>query len=925
MTSTGQLDLFTQAEPDKPADEAAGFGSIFKAITGFEPFRWQSRLYGAFAQGDLPSALDLPTGLGKTSVMAIWLLARAANPALPRRLVYVVDRRAVVDQATTEAEKLKKALRKLPSLAAQLHLPNDGLPVSTLRGQFADNRDWLADPTASAIVVGTIDMTGSRLLFEGYGVSRGMRPYHAGLLGADTLFVLDEAHLCPPFQALLETIAQHPGLAPRDPEARALVPGFKVLPLSATGRGVDGQAFRLTDAEKREDEVVAKRLTAGKSLSFKGLDKAKLADCLAELAWEYRTTEDKPNRVLVYCHSREDAKRVAAKLESYGKKGQVKLELLTGARRVLEREKLVNDLRTLGFLAGSEVPRETPAFLIATSAGEVGIDLDADHMVCDLVEFERMAQRLGRVNRRGEGAAQVVVVPAPQGKEKPDETEQRIARLRAPFDALPELAEGPRDASPSALLGLKERAAQDPALAGSIEAATTPAPLRPELNRALVDAWSLTALETHTGRPDIQPWLRGWIDKDQPTATVAWREHLPWRKGDAAVPDEVGAFFEAAPLHLSETLEALVSEVVDTLIKRAAQIVKEAKQPSIGNSAEKPKLQADSTALLLLDRSGQPKPFRYGGKEQYGFTVGELAELAGKDKDALFSALMGSQAVIQRGFGGMNKHGLLDEKAGETTLTLDHGWEDTKLREIVGYRVRLESGANGEKVDDVWRVIHRHAQGSGEEDEADGKPDILVEAYRGKHAPRQGDPAVCRKTQGLAEHLDWTGQETGKLADALGLPENYRRMLVEAAEAHDLGKNRALWQDAMGADPAGRPYAKTTGGGNPRRLCGYRHEFGSLGDAEAAGRFGDLPEELRDLALHLVAAHHGHARPVIPPIDPAAPPSALKARAQEAALRFARLQRRWGPWGLAWWEAVFRAADQRASRRLDQSNEKEQR
>lgn len=56
-------------------------------------------------------------------------------------------------------------------------------------------------------------------------------------------------------------------------------------------------------------------------------------------------------------------------------------------------------------------------FLVATSAGKVGVDLDADHMICDLVEWERMVQRLGRVNRRGDGGAKVVVVvdsePAP--------------------------------------------------------------------------------------------------------------------------------------------------------------------------------------------------------------------------------------------------------------------------------------------------------------------------------------------------------------------------------------------------------------------------------------------------------------------------------------------------------------------------------
>ncbi len=48
-----------------------------------------------------------------------------------------------------------------------------------------------------------------------------------------------------------------------------------------------------------------------------------------------------------------------------------------------------------------------------------------------------------------------------------------------------------------------------------------------------------------------------------------------------------------------------------------------------------------------------------------------------------------------------------------------------------------------------------------------------------------------------------------------------------------------------------------------------------------------------------------------------APPSLLEDRAREIALRFARLQRRWGPWGLAWWEALLRAADVQASRRND--------
>jgi CRISPR-associated endonuclease/helicase Cas3 len=63
------------------------FDRQFRALTGFTPLSWQRRLFQAFANGDLPSAVDLPTGLGKTSVMALWLLARAQGAKLPRRLV----------------------------------------------------------------------------------------------------------------------------------------------------------------------------------------------------------------------------------------------------------------------------------------------------------------------------------------------------------------------------------------------------------------------------------------------------------------------------------------------------------------------------------------------------------------------------------------------------------------------------------------------------------------------------------------------------------------------------------------------------------------------------------------------------------------------------------------------------------------------
>ncbi len=108
--------------------------------------------------------------------------------------------------------------------------------------------------------------------------------------------------------------------------------------------------------------------------------------------------------------------------------------------------------------------------------------------------------------------------------------------------------------------------------------------------------------------------------------------------------------------------------------------------------------------------------------------------------------------------------------------------------------------------------------------------------------------------------------------------------------------------------------AKTRGPINQAVLGGYRHEFGSLPRAQKDDGFRKLSPEQQDLSLHLIAAHHGYARPLIATAGcEDAPPSALEERAREVALRYARLQKRWGPWGLAWWEALLRTADAQAS------------
>src|SRR4051794_3896436 len=278
------------------------FDDWFSTLTGNTPFPWQRRLYEQFSSGCFPSSCNLPTGLGKTAVIPIWLLALATAPAgkVPRRLVYVVNRRTVVDQSTREAEKLRQRLPDIPEIFNALRdkcssksdeLTWSPLAISTLRGQFADNREWSIDPARPAVVVGTVDMIGSRLLFSGYGVGFKAKPLHAGFLGQDVLLVHDEAHLEPSFQCLIESIQKE------QVRCRELH-RFQAMELSATSRGEE--AFGITNDDRAVPEV-RRRIQARKALTLVPIDASKkLPDHLAELALRHK---DSGAAVLVFARS----------------------------------------------------------------------------------------------------------------------------------------------------------------------------------------------------------------------------------------------------------------------------------------------------------------------------------------------------------------------------------------------------------------------------------------------------------------------------------------------------------------------------------------------------------------------------------------------------------------------------------------------
>jgi CRISPR-associated endonuclease/helicase Cas3 len=699
-------------------------------------------------------------------------------------------------------------------------------------------------------------MIGSRLLFSGYGCGFRSRPLHAGFLGQDALLVHDEAHLEPAFQSLITAIV--------DEQCRSNDPRpLRVLALSATGRTEPD--FTLGDEDLR-DAVVRRRLHARKGLRVHVVgDRKELPDRISRKAAEL------DGRIVIFLSSVDHAEKCVQTLRKANKDS---VATLTGTMRGAERDELIKDPVFARFLPrpGDGVAvREGTVFLVATSAGEVGIDLSADHLITDLPPFDALAQRLGRVNRFGEGDAEIHVYcedlkepPKAKSDDGGDDEDDKTGTRKDEYDyarfftyvlleQLPLREDGFRDASPGALRALprEERIR-----------ASTPQPDIPYVDSLLFDRWSYTTItDTLPGRPPVAEWLHGKAEWEPPRTTVAWRREVAWLTNEHLGEDTLDDFLADYPLRSRETLSDVTSRVLKHLQKMAER-------------------DKDGLLAAWLVRHDRPAE------------IVSLSALVNHYDSRRNRTLDNATLVLSPEAGGLSE-GLLN---GAAEYDADVPYD---LGSMESERLVLESEEQPDTPAGMRLV--RAVRRKTEEDE------VLVWWHLYANSQRADDDGSrsSRKELLLDVHLWRTEKWAARLADRLDLPDTDRKALAAAGRAHDLGKRRRVWQNSIRRhrEP---PLAK--GPMRPSELGHYRHELGSLHD----GDFSGLSDDARDLALHAIAAHHGRARPHFPVVesyDPELRDELVAALVREVPLRFDRLQRRYGRWGLAWLESILRAAD----------------
>jgi len=527
------------------------------------------------------------------------------------------------------------------------------------------------------------------------------------------------------------------------------------------------------------------------------------------------------NRLIVYVEKPADANRLYKTLRnSYDS------VLLTGTMRGYEKSKL--DFTPFQ----QTVSDGNKHVLIATSAGEVGLDVSCEFLITEVATGERLAQRFGRCNRWSECDEAYVYVLNPV-KQKKDEEELtgKQAAIAETVEYLRGLDNG-IDVSTGNLYN------------HAIPAETfSPVPATLSLNRSSL----IQIANTTYPSLDMSDFIRG--------SEAEYHVNLVVRKD------------EEIQLLLSLAEADPTSEVFDQLMIANNELFKEIPSQFI---KKLPSLQVNK--FLFVSQSGDVKVL---------------------DADALIpQMLVAGTLFLPESSNPINPQGLF-EPQGDGEGDIFSKVQNTVVRFIqAGDEFRsLETGETvvAPTAEKLVKAIPPPAG---------VKAKIVFNAFGLVYIRTQkklvGGKMTCK------EHSARATDYAQKLSQSLSLSTEVSAAVLDAATAHDAGKEHPLWQLGFKGTTAGEPLAKNYVFHNPALLNGLRHELVSV----------LYNPQLSSLAKWLVLSHHGRCRPMFEEraYDPDALVESAKLNAQLPEL-LATLNVEYGVWGLAYLEAVMRAVD----------------
>ncbi|RKN03114.1 type I-U CRISPR-associated helicase/endonuclease Cas3 [Streptomyces radicis] len=989
-----------------------------------QPFEWQKEYVRQVAADGVWADLDIPTGLGKTSLIDIWTfllawqLSREESRTVPLRLFFVVDRRLVVDQAHDHARRLADRLARaeegsvLAMVASALCKGRDDggpLDVVRMRGGVDWASRWLDSPAQPAVVTATVDQYGSRLLFRGYHTSARMRPIDAALCGTDALLAVDEAHIALPLLTTASDCAAYQAAAPTPALADRAV---KVVSLSATARTTpDRPSFGLPAADwehpTAEPRLRVKRQVT--TIDAAGVSKT-AADAFATAAGAavdaLLKVVERP--VIGVVANTIPAARAAH--QRLAGRSDLDTLLLTGRCRPAEREQLL-DSPPLRELTGGRVPhRERPLVVVATQTVEVGWDVSFAGLCTEVASLDSLVQRLGRVDRRGELARAPVAVVRCHAPKRGDEHtipvygaaaartwEWLISRPSTP----PTVGTADKELAQNlASSQLVLNPATIPGLLGDLEEAdrealSSPTPPTPRVHATLLDSFARTQPAPY-GRfdQDLAPLLHGATTAEA-DVQVAWRADLP----------------PAAELNRTVMPPPHAQEMVSLPASYLRRFLSGQRISALSDLEGKDEVEAGRGRLpcevvrwhprdsghddqpweVITDLSGIVPggtyllPAAAGGHDEFGFTgrlgtggrvpdLGDFPPRASRATTRLDARVLASQINADETEQEAMRTAIAVAARQLTSGTDDEGEEISPAAVIDALLALLLEATRAERARPVrsiqrlaerlrhlkkvpsWEISTPRPRTAAAQIVIDGPDRLLLTApLAGKQGGERlagisddgPDTSSLTVEVPLSKHSTAVAKRAHHFADLLGLPKTLATALQQAAEAHDCGKAHPRFQcmlcggDALMAESLEAPLAKSTTTHTDRatrrraaRLANWpqalRHE--ALSAAAVRTWLATTPPTAlgtdHELITHLVAAHHGHARPLLPPVTDPDPvevtctmPDGQTVTVNSSTMgtdwsghaRFTALNHRYGPWGLALLETIIRLADMACS------------
>jgi CRISPR-associated endonuclease/helicase Cas3 len=813
-------------------------------------------------------------------------------------------------------------------------------------------------------------------------------------MGCDTLFLLDEVHLSRPFAELLQQLADlrtqeatvtrrvaAVRLSATPGEARA---GARRFGLSAE----DEKALaKVLDASKPAVlETVPVRSRAAET--------AKRAALAAHAARRAREMIVEGRRaVLVVVNRVDTARRVWSEM---GGSDEFERALVTGRMRPLDQEAVLDSVGKRVRAGRDNDPEARPLVLVSTQSIEAGADFDFDGLVTEGASLDALRQRFGRLDRRGEiedrigtKARAAILTRSDIDEDDPvyggsmkrtwdwlqalPDVDFGISALRLHLDALPaKTLRGmiaPWREAAVLLPTYLEQLAQtsqlpqaDPDI--SLFLHGVPSDGRATSTEVRV-VWRADVTEGELARADASPdYLDALVERVAavPPGSLEALSLPIWTVRRWLALDPEG--------DTSDELSDIEGAIASQVDAGASKKVLDWRGPGESKVVRPDRLRPGATIVV---------PASYGGIPEHGTFDPDASDFVEDLGDVTQDRQRGRptlridervwpasrQAGVSELRGDLSDETLslpdrLRSLLRDARIEVPHDATEERferLRGLVlpGHRV-VQAVAWWQRDDEetgrerpVWVAVGRQRHG-GSRDATD-ENGARVEAEFALAVTSEDDESFTEVAVPLEGHCRDVADAAAAYAESLGLPEWLQATLRWAGELHDIGKADPRFLAMLhGGDIVAarfsKPLAKSLvpaqdakARSRARTLAGYprgqRHEMVSL---EMIERSQELREAVEaqgadwDLVLHLVASHHGWARPFAPVVSDQNVADNVEWTVGKIALsgttahrrerldsgvsrRFFTMGRRYGWHEVAYLEAILRLADHRVSER----------